>query len=36
MGLLVNVQVEPDGNPEPQASVTDAGNPAPVGVTFTE
>ncbi len=36
MGLLVNVQVEPEGNPEPQASETDSGKPAPVGVTLTE
>jgi hypothetical protein len=33
MGLLVNEQVAPAGNPDAQESETEPGNPAPVGVT---
>ena len=33
IGLLVKEQLAPNGSPDPQASETDPGNPAPVGVT---
>lgn len=33
IGLLVNVQFDPDGKPAPQANDTEFENPEPVGVT---
>ena len=35
MGLFVNVQLPPDGNPDPHANETDSGNPEPVAVAVT-